>query len=70
MLFVRNNKLKKGYGKEILTYGIKIYNINKLTVNEQNPNAIAFYEHMGFKVYKRSSLDEQGNAYPILYMSI
>ena len=25
---------------------------------------------MGFKVYKRSELDEQGNQYPILYMKL
>lgn len=27
-----------------------------------------FYEHMGFQVYKRTDLDEQGNPYPLLYM--
>jgi hypothetical protein len=25
---------------------------------------------MGFKIYKRSPLDEQGNLYPILYMKL
>ncbi|WP_418401612.1 hypothetical protein [Anaerotignum lactatifermentans] len=39
-----------------------------MTVNEQNPQAIGFYEHMGFSVYKRTDLDEQGNPYPLLYM--
>lgn len=29
-----------------------------------------FYEHMGFRTYKRSNLDEQGNPYPILYMKL
>ena len=29
-----------------------------------------FYEHMGFRVYKRTDLDEQGNPYPLLYMSL
>lgn len=51
-------------------YGLKKYNINNLTVNEQNPQALAFYEHMGFKAYKRTELDEQGNAYPIIYMTL
>lgn len=27
-----------------------------------------FYEHLGFKVFKCSEYDEQGNHYPILYM--
>ena len=34
------------------------------------PQAKGFYEHMGFKVYKRNELDEQGNPYPILYMKL
>ena len=46
------------------------YNINELIVNEQNPNSKGFYEHLGFKVYKRTELDEQGNHYPILYMRL
>ncbi len=29
-----------------------------------------FYEYMGFKTYKRTELDEQGNPYPILYMRL
>ena len=39
-------------------------------IYEQNPNAKVFYEHLGFKVYKRTELDEQGNPYPILYMKL
>ncbi len=37
---------------------IEKYNVNELAVDEQNPNAKAFYEHLGFKVYKRSETDE------------
>ena len=70
MLFIRNNEREKGLGKKLLNYGIENYNINELVVNEQNPNAKGFYEHIGFKVYKRSKFDEQGNSYPILYMRL
>lgn len=70
MLFIKNNERGKGLGKQLLTYGIENYNVNELVVNEQNPNAKAFYEHLGFKVYKRADLDEQGNHYPILYMRL
>lgn len=70
MLFIRNNERGKGLGKKLLNYGIENYNINELVVNEQNPNAKGFYEHIGFKVYKRSEFDEQGNSYPILYMRL
>lgn len=37
-------------------------------MNEQNPLAKGFYEHMGFRVYGRTEKDGQGNPYPILYM--
>ena len=39
-------------------------------IKEYVPQAKGFYEHMGFKVYKRNELDEQGNPYPILYMKL
>lgn len=70
MLFIKNSERGKGLGKQLLNYGIKNYKINELVVNEQNHKAKGFYEHMGFKTYKRSELDEQGNAYPILYMRL
>lgn len=70
MLFVTPEKRGKGIGKKLIEYGIKNFSINELTVNEQNPQAKGFYEHLGFKVYKRSEKDEQGNPYPILYMRL
>lgn len=38
------------------------------TVNEQNSQAVGFYEHMGFETYRRTDHDEEGNPYPLLYM--
>ena len=70
MLFVKNSERGKGLGKELLTLGIKNYNVKELAVNEQNPKAKGFYEHMGFKVYQRNELDDQGNPYPVLYMKL
>lgn len=70
MLFIKNSERRKGLGTKLLNYGIENYGVNELAVNEQNPNAKAFYEHLGFKVYKRTELDEQGNSYPILYMKL
>lgn len=70
MLFISPVERGKGLGTELIRYGIKNYAINELTVNEQNLLAKGFYEHMGFKVYKRTELDEQGNPYPLLYMKL
>ena len=60
----------KGVGKQLLQYGIENYGIQELTVNEQNPQAVGFYRHMGFKTYKRTDYDEEGNPYPLLYMKL
>ena len=68
MLFVSPKERGKGLGRKLLEFGISEYGIKELTVNEQNPQAKGFYEHMGFKAYKRSELDEQGKPYPILFM--
>lgn len=69
MLFIAPEERGKGLGKWLIQYGIENYSIERLTVNEQNLQAKGFYEHMGFRVYKRTDLDEQGNPYPIFYMS-
>lgn len=68
MLFVADQERGKGIGKALLNYGVEKYGLCSLAVNEQNSYARAFYEHMGFAVYRRSELDEQGNPYPLLYM--
>lgn len=68
MLFLSDEYRGQGIGKQLLQYGIEHYSINELAVNEQNPLAKGFYEHMGFKVYKRTEIDGQGNPFPLLYM--
>lgn len=70
MLFIKNSERGNGLGKKLLNYGIENYSVNELAVNEQNLNSKGFYEYMGFKTYKRTELDEQGNPYPILYMRL
>ena len=70
MLFLSPEVRGKGLGKQLLQYGIETYNIQELTVNEKNPQAVGFYEHMGFQTYKRTEYDEEGNPYPLLYMRL
>ena len=57
-----------GLGRRLLEYGAERYGIQEVTVNEQNPQAVGFYEHMGFVTYKRTDRDEQGGPYSLLYM--
>lgn len=68
MLFLSPAKRGAGLGRQLLEYGIRHYHLQELTVNEQNPQAVGFYQHMGFETYRRTDCDEQGGPYPLLYM--
>ncbi len=70
MLFLAPQERGHGLGKKLIEYGKKEYAIDEVVVNEQNPKARGFYEHMGFRVYKRTETDEQGMPYPVLYMKL
>lgn len=70
MLFLSPAERGKGLGKQLLQHGIQHYGVQEVTVNEQNPQAVGFYEHMGFRTYMRTDLDEEGNPYPLLYMKL
>lgn len=68
MLFLSPAERGRGLGRQLLQYGIERCGVNEVTVNEQNPQAVGFYQHMGFKTYRRTDHDEEGNPYPLLYM--
>lgn len=68
MLFIDASQRGTGIGKQLLNLGFEKHGVNELAVNEQNPQAVGFYEHLGFEVVDRSELDDQGNPYPILIM--
>lgn len=68
MLFLEPEARGRGIGAALVRYAIAAYGLTEVTVNEQNPQARDFYAHMGFGVYRRTSVDEQGRPYPLLYM--
>lgn len=70
MLFISPAERGKGLGRQLIEYGIRGFGIREVTVNEQNPQAVEFYRHMGFQAYKRTDSDEEGNPYPLLYMKL
>lgn len=69
-LFLSPAERGKGLGRQLLQYGIEHYGVSEVTVNEQNPQAVGFYQHMGFQTYQRTDHDEEGNPYPLLYMRL
>lgn len=70
MLFIDPDYRGQGIGKALLRYAIEQFNVNELDVNEQNPQAVGFYQHQGFKITGRSPLDGQGQPYPLLHMQL
>ena len=70
MLFIDNKYRGAGIGKKLITYAIDNLQVTKVDVNEQNVQAVGFYEYMGFNIYKRSNLDGEGKEYLILHMQL
>lgn len=70
MLFVLPDCFGKGLGKVLTILAIAQYGVHYVDVNEQNPQAAGFYRHIGFEVFERTELDEQGNPFPILKMKL
>lgn len=70
MLFVKDTFRGRGLGKHLVNCAINTLNIKFVDVNEQNEQGLGFYKYMGFEVFDRSELDEQGNPFPILHMKL
>lgn len=70
MLFILNEARGKGIGRLLLQYAIDQLDATKVDVNEQNPQAVGFYQYMGFKVASRSPLDDMRKPFPILHMTL
>lgn len=69
MLFIDSDKLGRGYGSSLIAFARR-KGATKVDVNEQNPNALGFYQANGFEVIGRDDADEAGRPYPILHLSL
>lgn len=58
----------KGIGAALVRHGLAFHPAMTTDVNEQNPQAIGFYEKMGFVRTGRSALDGQGRPYPLIHL--
>jgi putative acetyltransferase len=70
MLFVTPESRGQGIGSALCKHAISKMNVTKVDVNEQNPAAIKFYQHIGFRTIGRSPLDGQGKPFPLLHMKL
>ena len=68
MLFVHADHRGRGAGRKLTEYAVAVLGAKRVDVNEQNEQAVAFYEHLGFRRTGRSDRDAQGNPFPLLHM--
>ena len=69
MLFVDPACFRCGIGAALLAHAKAAHKRLTLDVNEQNPQALTFYERQGFGIVGRSAQDGQGMPYPLLHMA-
>ncbi|MBR7631535.1 acetyltransferase [Aeromonas popoffii] len=68
MLFIAPEARGCGIGRQLLAHAISCQGATRVDVNEQNGQALGFYQRMGFVMTGRSPLDGQGKPYPLLHM--
>ncbi len=68
MLFIAPEFIGKGLGKHFLNFALNKLHIYLIDVNEENPAALGFYQHMGYKIISRDDVDGNGRPHPILHL--
>lgn len=67
-LFVDPALRGNGIGAALVKHGLVLHPKMTTDVNEQNDQAVRFYERMGFKQTGRSPIDGQGRPYPLIHL--
>ena len=70
MLFVDNGFRRKGLGRQLVRHAVDELHATTVDVNEQNTQAVEFYQHIGFRVVSKSEQDSEGKPYPILHLRL
>ncbi|WLW63498.1 acetyltransferase [Achromobacter aegrifaciens] len=67
-LFVDQAYRGTGIGAALVRHGLTLHPKMTTDVNEQNSQAVGFYEKLGFKRTGRSPVDDQGRPYPLIHL--
>ncbi|MGM3276706.1 acetyltransferase [Ralstonia sp. 24A2] len=67
-LFIDANHRGSGVGRFLVEEALRRHPNLTVDVNEQNTQAVGFYERMGFERCGRSALDGQGRPYPLIHL--
>lgn len=68
-LFIDPVSRGEGVGRALVQHALSLHTTIFTDVNEQNLQAVGFYEHLGFVPVGRSERDGQGRAYPLIHLS-
>ena len=66
--FLAPEFFRRGGGRLLVEHARELKGALLVDVNEQNTQALRFYESLGFFVESRSELDSEGQPFPILHM--
>ncbi len=58
----------QGIGRALVDHALTLHLAVTTDVNEQNGQAVGFYEHLGFVATGRSDRDGQGRPYPLIHL--
>jgi putative acetyltransferase len=67
-LFIDPQHRGAGVGAMMIDYALAVHPALSTDVNEQNAQAVDFYEHMGFERTGWSATDGQGRPYPLIHL--
>jgi putative acetyltransferase len=67
-LFLLPEWRRRGGGQMLINHARRLKGALAVDVNEQNPEALRFYEACGFAVVGRSALDSDGRPFPLLHL--
>lgn len=67
-VFVDPSACGSGGGRALIEYARQLNGPLSVDVNEQNPDAVGFYEALGVRVVGRSETDSAGRPFPLLHM--
>jgi putative acetyltransferase len=68
-LFITPDRLRRGHGRKLLDLARRLRSEPlSVDVNEQNPEALKFYQACGFEVAGRSPVDSAGRPFPLLHL--
>ena len=68
-MFIAPEWQRRGGGRMMIEHARRLRGELTVDVNEQNPEAVKFYQACGFTVVGRSETDSDGRPFPILHMS-